>query len=220
MAEVSDGGIQVVPGYYHRRSATGDMENSTCCNNTASEHTMMGRLIVDDLVHWATTYKVDGFRFDLMGHLMLSVVERARDALRALTVEQHGVDGSKIYLYGEGWDYAEVRSVARGHSRPCQTLTRSIRIIHTACTQVENNQRGVNASQWNLAHTGVGSFNDRIREACNGEWRPPHNVPARLSSPIQTHRNGSGWVSSRRRVAPLSSCGRGACGGFRRKPVR
>jgi len=34
------------------------MENSTCCNNTASEHYMMGRLIVDDLLHWATTYKV------------------------------------------------------------------------------------------------------------------------------------------------------------------
>ena len=34
--------------------------------------------------------------------------------------------------------------------------------------QVENNQRGVNASQWNLAHTGIGSFNDRVREACNG----------------------------------------------------
>lgn len=48
----------MVPGYYHRRSASGDMENSTCCNNTASEHYMMGRLIVDDLVHWATTYKV------------------------------------------------------------------------------------------------------------------------------------------------------------------
>jgi pullulanase/glycogen debranching enzyme len=57
--------------------------------------------------------QVDGFRFDLMGHIMLSVMERARDALRALTVEQHGVDGSKIYLYGEGWDYAEVRKRER-----------------------------------------------------------------------------------------------------------
>ena len=52
--------------------------------------------------------QVDGFRFDLMGHIMVSVMERARDALCALTVERHGVDGSKIYLYGEGWDYAEV----------------------------------------------------------------------------------------------------------------
>jgi pullulanase len=65
--------------------------NSTCCNNTASEHLMMERLIVDDLVHWAKDYKVDGFRFDLMGHLMLRTVERARDALGSLTLESDGV---------------------------------------------------------------------------------------------------------------------------------
>ena len=118
----------------------GYYENSTCCNNTASENLMMERLIVDDLVHWAKDYKVDGFRFDLMGHLMLRTVERARGALAALTVEKDGVDGSGIYMYGEGWDYAEV----------------------------EKNRVGVNASQLNLAGTGIGSFNDRLREA---SWR-------------------------------------------------
>ena len=46
-----------MPGYYHRRNAEGAYETSTCMNNTASEHAMMERLIVDDLVHWATTYK-------------------------------------------------------------------------------------------------------------------------------------------------------------------
>ena len=70
--------------------------------DTASENLMMERLIVDDLVHWAKDYKVDGFRFDLMGHLMLRTVERARDALAALTVEKDGVDGAGIYMYGEG----------------------------------------------------------------------------------------------------------------------
>lgn len=30
---------------------------STCCNNTASEHAMCERLIVDDVVHWVTNYK-------------------------------------------------------------------------------------------------------------------------------------------------------------------
>lgn len=34
------------------------MCNSTCCNNTASEHAMMLRLMVDDIVHWARDYKV------------------------------------------------------------------------------------------------------------------------------------------------------------------
>ena len=129
-----------VPGYYHRRNLDGFYENSTCCNNTASENSMMERLIVDDLVHWAVDYKIDGFRFDLMGHIMLRTILRARDALAALTVERDGVDGRSIYLYGEGWDYAEV----------------------------ERNRVGKNASQLNLAGTGVGSFNDRLREGIMG----------------------------------------------------
>jgi hypothetical protein len=34
------------------------MCHSTCCNNTASEHAMMLRLMVDDITHWAKDYKV------------------------------------------------------------------------------------------------------------------------------------------------------------------
>lgn len=55
--------------------------------------------------------QVDGFRFDIMSCLMVSTMEKARDALRALTLEQHGVDGSKLVLYGEGWDFGEVHSL-------------------------------------------------------------------------------------------------------------
>ena len=46
-----------VPGYYHRRTEAGDICGSCCCNNTASEHAMAERLIIDDLVHWARAYK-------------------------------------------------------------------------------------------------------------------------------------------------------------------
>ena len=131
---------KVVPGYYHRLNADGFVETSTCCQNTATEHYMMGRLMVDDLLHWARDYKIDGFRFDLMGHHMVSNMERARDALRALTLEKDGVDGSAIYLYGEGWDFGEV----------------------------QGGRRGRNATQRNMAGTGVGTFNDRIRDAIRG----------------------------------------------------
>lgn len=49
---------KIVPGYYHRRTEAGDLCTSACCNNTAPEHLMFERLIVDDIVHWACTYKV------------------------------------------------------------------------------------------------------------------------------------------------------------------
>lgn len=59
---------QVVPGYYHRLNAQGEVEQSTCCENIATEHAMAEKLMVDSIVTWARDYRVDGFRFDLMGH--------------------------------------------------------------------------------------------------------------------------------------------------------
>ncbi|XP_066346642.1 pullulanase 1, chloroplastic-like isoform X1 [Miscanthus floridulus] len=131
---------KIVPGYYLRRDSNGQIENSAAVNNTASEQFMVDRLIVDDLLNWAVNYKVDGFRFDLMGHIMKKTMIRAKSALQSLTIDEHGVDGSKIYLYGEGWDFGEVAQ----------------------------NQRGINGSQLNMSGTGIGSFNDRIRDAING----------------------------------------------------
>ncbi len=131
---------RIVPGYYHRLDEDGFVETSTCCQNTASEHAMMERFMIDDLVHWAVDYKVDGFRFDLMGHHMKRNMERIRDRLHALTLEEDGVDGASILLYGEGWDFGEV----------------------------QGGQRGINATQAALAGTGIGTFNDRIRDALRG----------------------------------------------------
>ncbi len=131
---------RIVPGYYHRLNVNGDVENSTCCSNTATEHTMMRRLMLDTLVLMARQYKVDGFRFDLMGHHLVSDMAAARAALDALTVQKDGVDGRKIYLYGEGWDFGEVAG----------------------------NKRGANATQINMYGQGIGTFNDRIRDAVRG----------------------------------------------------
>nr|XP_009587792.1 pullulanase 1, chloroplastic isoform X4 [Nicotiana tomentosiformis] len=131
---------KIVPGYYLRRNADGGIEHSTCVNNTASEHFMVERLILDDLKCWAVHYKIDGFRFDLMGHIMKHTMVKAKSLLNSLSKDKNGVDGPSIYIYGEGWDFGEVA----------------------------NNGRGINASQFNLFGSGIGSFNDRIRDALLG----------------------------------------------------
>jgi pullulanase len=131
---------KVVPGYYHRLNAEGFIERSTCCENTATEHKMMEKLMIDSLVIWAKAYKVDGFRFDLMGHHMVSNMVNVRNALDNLTLEKDGVDGKKILIYGEGWDFGEVA----------------------------DNARGQNATQLNLGGTGIATFNDRLRDAVRG----------------------------------------------------
>lgn len=131
---------KIVPGYYHRLTKTGRNETSTCCQNTATEHAMMRKLMVDSVVTWAKEYKIDAFRFDLMGHHMLADMLAVRAALDELTIETDGVDGRSIYLYGEGWDFGEVAG----------------------------NARGINATQANVAGTGIGTFNDRLRDAVRG----------------------------------------------------
>jgi pullulanase-type alpha-1,6-glucosidase len=131
---------KIVPGYYHRLNAAGAVETSTCCANTASEHAMMEKLMIDSLLTWARAYRLDGFRFDLMGHHMLSNMLHIRQALDALTLTNDGVDGKKIVMYGEGWNFGEVA----------------------------NNARGRNATQMNIAGAGIGVFNDRLRDAVRG----------------------------------------------------
>lgn len=49
---------KLVPGYYHRRTEGSDICASCCCNNVATEHAMAERLVIDDITHWARTYKV------------------------------------------------------------------------------------------------------------------------------------------------------------------
>lgn len=131
---------RVVPGYYHRLLEDGRIATSTCCENTATEHAMMEKLMVDSIVTWATQYKIDGFRFDLMGHHSRDNLLAVREALDALTLQDDGIDGSQIYLYGEGWNFGEVA----------------------------NDARFVQATQANLAGTGIGTFNDRPRDAVRG----------------------------------------------------
>src|SRR3984957_9394552 len=131
---------EVVPNYYHRLDANGNLENGSCCPDTAAEHKMMEKLIIDTLVLNAREYKIDGFRFDIMSFMFTYNMQDIQHALEALTLEKDGVDGSKIYLYGEGFNFGDTA----------------------------NNQIGPNASQINLYGFGIGTFNDRIRDGIRG----------------------------------------------------
>jgi len=131
---------EVVPGYYHRLDADGRLEIGSCCADTASEHRMMEKLMIDTLVLNAREYKIDGFRFDIMNFHFTYNMKDIQQALAALTPQNSGVDGSKIYLYGEGWNFGDTG----------------------------NDQIGPSARQANLYGYGIGTFNDRIRDGIRG----------------------------------------------------
>ncbi len=96
---------RIVPGYYQRLNAKGAVEMSTCCDNTATENAMMAKLMIDSAVVWARDYKIDSFRFDLMGH-------QPRAAMLALQAAVNKAAGRHIHLIGEGWNFGEVKDGA------------------------------------------------------------------------------------------------------------
>ena len=131
---------EVVPNYYNRLDTNGSLYSGSCCPDTATEHFMMGKLQQDAILWNARKYKIDGFRFDIMSFTFISNLEQIKQALSQLTLEKDGIDGSKIYIYGEGFNFGET----------------------------ENSALGLNASQLNLYGYGIGSFNDRIRDGVRG----------------------------------------------------
>lgn len=142
---------RIVPGYYFRYDNNGFLQTSSCCSDTGTEFSMMEKLMIDTVVLWAKAYKVDGFRFDLMNLHTVNNMQRLKSALQALTIEQDGVDGQDIYLYGEGWDFGSAQSkFAAVQSQ----LPRDASFLH--------------ANQYNLGGTGIGTFNDKIRDAIHG----------------------------------------------------
>jgi pullulanase len=127
---------QIVPGYYQRLDGNGAVESFSCCADTATERTMMAKLMTDTLVRWADQYKVDGFRFDIMSMIPKGAMLQALGAVNAVTAR----DGrGHTYFYGEGW-----------------TPNSAVSAVITPATQA------------NMAGTGIGTFNDRLRDAVRG----------------------------------------------------
>ena len=85
-----------VPNFYYRQHPDGSYWNgSGCGNELQSEQPMIRKYIVESLKYWVTEYKIDGFRFDLMG---LHDIETMRQVVKTLkTIDPN------IFIYGEPW---------------------------------------------------------------------------------------------------------------------
>ena len=84
------------PDYYYRKNADGSYSNgSGCGNETASEKPMMRRFMIESVKYWYNEYRVDGFRFDLMGCHDIETMNIIRQELSKLD--------PSIFIYGEGW---------------------------------------------------------------------------------------------------------------------
>ena len=88
---------QIVPNYFSRINDDGSYSgNSGCGNDTASEHEMVHKYIVDSVKYWADEYHIDGFRFDLVGLIDVDTINDIMETVWA--------DHPDVVFYGEGWE--------------------------------------------------------------------------------------------------------------------
>lgn len=139
---------KTVPYYYHRLDRDGNFSNgSGCGNETASDHIMMRQYMINALRFWATEYKVDGFRFDLMGLHDIDTMNMLRDEMDKIDPD--------LLMYGEGWT---------GGESPYPTDKLSYKWNSYSFGRVglfnDNIRDGIKGGTFNLHETGFVSGNE------------------------------------------------------------
>jgi pullulanase len=102
----------IAPGYYYRQRPDGTYWNGSACGNELrSENPMVRRFIVESVQYWAEFYKIDGFRFDLMGLTDLATMRKIVRVLRSIN--------PGILIYGEPWSSGEtpIKKTVKGTQR-------------------------------------------------------------------------------------------------------
>lgn len=113
----------IVPGYYFRLNAQGKFtSNSGCGNDVATERIMSRKLIVDSIRHWVQEYKVDGFRFDLMGLMDTQTVLDGYEAAVAIN--------PNTLFVGEGWKMYNGSAGTVGMDQAYMTKTDKVAVFN------------------------------------------------------------------------------------------
>ena len=97
----------IVPGYWFRRDASGNLTNgSGCGNDVATERPMVRKFIVDSMKYWTQEYKLDGFRIDQMGLWDVGTLNAVRQGVTSIE--------PKATIIGEGWSMGPSIGVPQG----------------------------------------------------------------------------------------------------------
>lgn len=87
----------IVPGYFFRLDDNyKPLDGSRTGNDIATERKMVKKYIIDSLSYWLDEYKLNGFRFDLMGLFDTELMHQVAVKLKQIQ--------PNVYLYGEGWE--------------------------------------------------------------------------------------------------------------------
>lgn len=85
----------LMPGYYHFMDEEGNPKTGYGGGKLGTTHEMTKKVMIDSITYWVDEFKVDGFRFDLMGDLDAKSVQEAYDEAKNLNPD--------LIMLGEGW---------------------------------------------------------------------------------------------------------------------
>ncbi|QHA93579.1 pullulanase [Bacillus sp. N1-1] len=85
----------LMPGYYHFMDEEGNPKTGYGGGKLGTTHEMTRKMMINSITYWVDEFKVDGFRFDLMGDLDAESVQIAYDEAKKLN--------PNLIMLGEGW---------------------------------------------------------------------------------------------------------------------
>lgn len=149
----------IVPDYYFRTDSNGKFKSASGCgNDTATERAMMKRLVVDSTSYWVKNYKVDGFRFDIMGLMESSSVLDSYAACTKLN--------PSVLFEGEGWKLYDGPSGTVGMDQNYMTKTNSVAVFNDEFRDLIK-AGGLNETGRGFI-TGKGTDEDKLFRNCIG----------------------------------------------------
>ena len=85
----------LVPEYYHFMDREGNSKSSFGGGRLGTTHAMARKILVDSILYFTKEFKVDGFRFDMMGDHDAQSIQIAYDEAKKIN--------PNIIIIGEGW---------------------------------------------------------------------------------------------------------------------
>lgn len=169
----------LVPGYYYRLRGDGTFSDGSGTGNEFRSESPMGRkFILDSLRYWVREYRVDGFRFDLMGLIDLDTLSRAVAELRALDPD--------LLIYGEPWTggATPIEPTAKGMQRG-----RGFGVFNDHFRDAVKGPR--HGSRGGFVQEGVDA--GRVRRGLEGSIRDFALEPVETINYVECHDNQTLW---------------------------
>lgn len=174
---------KIVPGYFFRYNPDGTLGNGTGVgNDLASERAMVRKFICDCVTYWAKEYRVDGFRFDLMGIIDVETMKTLQTLLLKIN--------PSLLLLGEGWDLPTPLDQSKKATSAQAKVLDKIGFFHDGLRD------SLKGSTFELKAAGFCAGNDKLKQAVlTGIKGNPNQYafPRQAINYVESHDNHTLW---------------------------